>query len=271
MACDNPTVSVTTNEVWTKREGEEFAFSHTAVVAFKGSEAYHGTVKYREHEFNKDDILDHLKPIPPEHIYPEYQTEFTRAPSVYLKAPTLSAYNPGSGDQIAQQSLHEVRAYERFKREPHPSIGEYLGCVIDNGRITRLALVKYEYTLLDRMQDKSREKLDLVKCMEAIESGVRHIHKLGLAHNDLNPMNIMFKADDTPVIIDFDTCLPIGAHLSKGGLIGGWNGSSAIRFSSSSKECDEKALESMREWMGISQGPEAAHRGKDTPEGDTPE
>lgn len=253
MTCDKDSLklSITANEIWTQPEGKDITFSHTAVVAFKGNDAYHGTVKCREHEVSKDDILGQLKRIPPDEIYPEYQANLTLAPSIYLKAPNLGTYNTITAGQIAQQLLHEAEIYERFKRHPHPSIGEYLGCVIDDGRITRLALVKYEYTLLDRIEDTSRPKLDREKCMEAIESGVRHIHKLGLAHNDLNPTNIMFKKDDSPVIIDFDTCIPIGEKLSKGGLVGGWDGKPVAQFTCSSKECDEKALDVLREWLGI--------------------
>src|SRR5271170_4519157 len=31
----------------------------------------------------------------------------------------------------------------------------------------------------------------------------KHVHSLGLVHNDLNLQQMMLKADDTPVIIDF--------------------------------------------------------------------
>lgn len=86
MTCDvdSSTLSVTANEIWAQQEGKEMAFSHTAVVAFKGNDAYHGTVKCRENEVNKKDILDHLERIPPEDIYPEYQTQLTLASACRL-------------------------------------------------------------------------------------------------------------------------------------------------------------------------------------------
>jgi len=44
--------------------------------------------------------------------------------------------------------------------------------------------------------------------LEGIASGVGHMHSLGLIHNDIDPSNIMITEDDSPVVIDFDSCLP---------------------------------------------------------------
>lgn len=53
-----------------------------------------------------------------------------------------------------------------------------------------------------------------------IENGVRHLHKLGFIHNDLNPSNIMMDGD-TPVIIDLNSCEQEGAKLGlKAGIVG---------------------------------------------------
>ena len=36
---------------------------------------------------------------------------------------------------------------------------------------------------------------------------------LGLAHNDINPFNIMLDDDGNAIIIDFDSCMPIGQDI----------------------------------------------------------
>ena len=53
--------------------------------------------------------------------------------------------------------------------------------------------------------------------------GLRFLHDtLGLAHNDINPTNIMLDDRASPVIIDFDSCIPIGKEFGsrKGGTYG---------------------------------------------------
>ena len=42
--------------------------------------------------------------------------------------------------------------------------------------------------------------------------GIRHLHQLGLAHNYINPSNIMMDGEK-PVVIDFDSAKPIGQKL----------------------------------------------------------
>jgi serine/threonine protein kinase len=49
--------------------------------------------------------------------------------------------------------------------------------------------------------------------LDKVKAGIRHLHCLGLVHNDINLTNIMFDKDDNPVIIDFDSCTPIGQTL----------------------------------------------------------
>lgn len=73
------------------------------------------------------------------------------------------------------------------------------------GRIKGLCLAKYEKTLADCLKSQD-PKLDPEKCLSGIRSGIEHLHELGLVHNDINPTNIMFRLDYTPVIIDFDSC-----------------------------------------------------------------
>jgi len=46
---------------------------------------------------------------------------------------------------------------------------------------------------------------DYSSILAGIESGIRHLHSLGLVHNDINPRNIMMDHDKA-VIIDFGSC-----------------------------------------------------------------
>ncbi|KAG6019233.1 hypothetical protein E4U19_007387 [Claviceps sp. Clav32 group G5] len=58
--------------------------------------------------------------------------------------------------------------------------------------------------------------------LDGIERGIRHLHSLGIVHNDINPANIMLDELDRPIIIDFDAWQKNGQELgiTKGTL--GW-------------------------------------------------
>ncbi len=109
--------------------------------------------------------------------------------------------------------------YEILK-PPHPNIAQYHGCLVENGRI-RVALLHQlhiERTLTKRKDITEEEKLAYSK---AIEDGIRYYRRLGLAHNDTNPSNIMMD-DEKPVVIDFDSTRLIGEKLGNKAGTFGW-------------------------------------------------
>jgi len=85
------------------------------------------------------------------------------------------------------------------------------------------------------------KKLDL----NGIEKGIQHLHSLGLVHNDINPSNIMLDKD-VLVIIDFDSCRPIGKSLNEVGRTYEWYDES-VQYSLPSNDLD--ALHEIREWL----------------------
>ena len=73
---------------------------------------------------------------------------------------------------------------------------------------------------------KSADKLSLsrppynpVTVLEDIKAALTFLHRLGLVHDDVNPRNIMIDEDGRGILIDFDSCRPIGSK-SKGGTPG---------------------------------------------------
>lgn len=79
---------------------------------------------------------------------------------------------------------------------------------------------------LEEATDVTEE--DKIALYKGLEDGIRHLHGLGLAHNDISPNNIMMDSENKPIIIDFDSAKPIGEQLVKGGtmiwLLGEGNG-----------------------------------------------
>ena len=243
------------------------------VSAFDGFDAYIGTLPLTERKNHRiglqpnsskfDYIIKDLRRIPDQHIYPVFREEFTRVGTAeiemwdcnyYLKAPNISSYT--EDDAIAKSVLEEVEINEKLMKYPHPNLAVYLGCIVHNGLIVRLAFRKYFQTLSERtLNTKSAADFtaqDRTICMDNIEAAAAYLHQQGLAHNDISPHNIMFDTNDMPVLIDLDACAPIGSKLKKGGSVAGWRGPLADNgkmFKMASVECDELAIKYLRRWL----------------------
>ncbi|KAH6663131.1 hypothetical protein EV126DRAFT_352599, partial [Verticillium dahliae] len=187
---------ISVNEVFKENASNEPAFHQTTVIAQRDGRFYYASVLTRADKVDKEAVRESLQLIPPKKIYPAHEPELTRAPGLYIKTPQLSTYSPDGGNN------------------PHPALGMCLGCVVsDDGLVTGLELVRYEKTLFQRAHDPAFYEGDTrVKTMETVKEAVLHLHNLGLAHNDLSPLNIMFGRgnSDEPVVLDFDTCHPEG-------------------------------------------------------------
>lgn len=254
-------------EVFQRVDGE-FKFTHTAVVYRTGQDIYHARSmkRYRSPADVSMDHLTHKTLIPITAYQPIFPPHLTRASepssaSVFIKRPRLNGYafvHHDTGPEppsIADQVLNEVQVYEILKDHPHPNIARYLGCEVHDGRITGICLPKYLETLSRIVNPGSHGKRALPQgsgriknregILTGIERGIRHLHSLGLVHNDINPANIMLE-DDTAIIIDFGSCVRKGESLESIARTYEWYDEN-VQTSCESNDLD--ALEEIREWM----------------------
>lgn len=207
-------------------KGDDVVFDHTKII-LRGVDGEYFYAKIKQRIFRNPEIdISGLVTtrIPGERIWPLADPAFTRAPDSlpspsYLKRPKLLYYEDNLTDlDYGQNILTELEACETLRLHPHPNIAQYMGCVVTEGRVKGLVFAKYSITLSEVLKDGV--PFDKDSCLRGIEAGVRHMHQLGLVHNDLNPANIMMDGDN-PVIIDFDSCKREGDKLgSKGGTFG---------------------------------------------------
>jgi serine/threonine protein kinase len=207
-------------EIW-DGEDDNLAFSYTKVILRKGDAFSYARTYVRLTSPINVEELDAI-PIPIQDIWPPYSADLTRAPTpipvnCYVK--NISLLDCGSDVEPPPSALvlAEARICENLKKCPHPNIAQYIGCVAQGDRITGLCFTRYDMTLADRLLDRGHS-VGRDVCL-GIRHGIQHLHRLGLTHNDINPYNIMFKSDGTPVLIDFDSCTYVGEKLLKGG---GW-------------------------------------------------
>ncbi|KAK4866235.1 hypothetical protein LT330_008576 [Penicillium expansum] len=244
-----------------------FGFAGTLVVYRMNGQLYHGMLKARYYPstiVNPVDLTNIIQ-IPSSAYSPLHATDLTRAhdpflKDTYVKRARLSSYDRISKspqpNEIAESILAEAKVCELLMQNSHPNIAIYHGCQVSGDRITGLCFKKYSHTLMKevnpgslmkRQARSTREtRKDYSGVLDGIESGIRHLHSLGLVHNDINPSNIMFDGDEL-VIIDFGSCRPIGDSIEGSGGTYEW--------------CDQKvqlslpgndlnALEEIRIWLG---------------------
>ncbi|RKU46273.1 hypothetical protein DL546_006921 [Coniochaeta pulveracea] len=178
----------------------------------------------------------------------------------YVKQPNLIAYGV-SGD-LASYVLQELATCEIIRKNPHPNLAFYYGCVVsdDGGRVAGLCFKRYSVDLMQKLNPGHLNKSAFVtsddraaarktastRYLPGIEAGIRELHALGIVHNDLNPANVMITEDDTPVIIDFDSSTPPGVALDKTRRTHGWFDPD-VHVSRENNDLD--ALAELRVWL----------------------
>lgn len=250
------------NEAYDEVDGH-FQFTGTLVVYRRTNDVYHAVSKAR-YSSSSDVRAGHLTnniPIPLAAYSPPFPTHFTRAPEPlpydsYVKKPRLISYDKGPPNHIADSFLAEVEVCEFLKRHPHPNIATYLGCQVSDGRIIGICFTKYDRTLMQtvnpghhmkrKLRSIRQSSEDYSYILEGVENGIRHLHSLGIVHNDINPNNIM-QYNDIGVIIDFESCRRQGKGLEGVGRTYEWH-DEAVQVSI--PENDFKALEEIRRWLG---------------------
>ncbi|KXJ85052.1 serine/threonine kinase, partial [Microdochium bolleyi] len=208
-------------------EDGDCVFDHTKVILRHNDDYYFARIKQRVKTASTIDIRRLAKTkIPVEDIWPLWETRFTLAPNpssphTFVKRPSLISYGEGSAtDKLYEHLKTELEACEVLKRSPHPNIATYFGCVESSGRVSGLCFQHYPQTLEEWLQ-RTTSQATREDCLQGIESGVRHMHSLGLVHNDINIANIMMEGD-RPVVIDFDSCQPEGSVLRGKSGTAGW-------------------------------------------------
>lgn len=224
----------------------------------------------RKYDLTVEDFNRQLCRVEDEVIYPDVTAGLTvlldtqALEGLYLKRPKLLCLDdPDETRMLPTMLVEEARTLEIFKAHPHRHLVRYHGCVARRGRIVALALERYGGVLQYRFQDDPRD-FDSTACMRALRDAVKHMHGLGFAHNDVNPMNIGVDHEDQPVLLDFGSCRRFGEILLSGGTPG-WIDEN---FSVSEKLHDESALEKVEAWLAEKQREREDERCRDEAERD---
>ena len=166
-------------------------------------------------------------------------------------------------DYLRMRFLREAKIFEMFRYDMHPNICTYHGCVIQNGLIRGICMSKYKYTLQQAVDPNNLGKSGfrygitgprLENGRELYETtmmrGLQKLHSKGYAHCDLKPDNIMLRNDGSCVIIDFDSCVPIGTDIYRDRvLVGRTKGWHDPRETLMNEDVDLDAVDEIKEWL----------------------
>ncbi|KAK1811759.1 hypothetical protein LTR12_013856 [Friedmanniomyces endolithicus] len=210
----------------------------------------------RKYDLSDEDYRRLLKPIPDEQVYPLAPPGLDvhdpkDTDGYYIKRANLIGFDDAEvAKTLPRILLEEAKVLQSLKQRHHLNLVKYYGCNLKGDRIAGLVLKKYPKTLQQYfLQDYyDFSDFDAKACMKGLRSGIQHLHSLGLAHNDLNPMNAALDGDNKVVILDLGSCRGFGEELISAGTAG-WFDEDSPDWAISAKAHDEFALQKIESWL----------------------
>ncbi|KAK4463426.1 hypothetical protein QBC42DRAFT_173628 [Cladorrhinum samala] len=165
----------------------------------------------------------------------------TARPTLVLDDTDDAKLKEQNQQQQQQILLREAIVCQQLVQYPHPNMIRYHGVRTRRGRITGLVFDRHPHSLWEYLQLGLMPDTD--KFMSQLESGVARLHRLGLAHNNIKPENVVVSnGGDRAVLVNFGNCLPWGKKLPV--LYSGSGGQNL-----STKDNDIKGLRQLRSWL----------------------
>ncbi|KAK5721194.1 hypothetical protein LTR17_014753 [Elasticomyces elasticus] len=152
----------------------------------------------RKYDLSDEDLWRLLRPLRDEQVYPMAPPgldvhDHKDTEGRYIKRANLVGSEDAEVAKILPMILlEEAKVLQSLRQHPHPNLVKFNGCILNDDRIAGLVLDKYPRTLDQYFLQASYEFSDFKAkaWMEGLRGGILHLHFLGLAYNDLNPMSI---------------------------------------------------------------------------------
>ncbi|KXT14350.1 hypothetical protein AC579_3997 [Pseudocercospora musae] len=221
----------------------------TFVYLDKNEDPWFGLVaRKRKQDVTVEDIKNALRRVPNTNFRQAYASLMIAREEglldYYVKRPKfLLLDDEEEADLLPQIFPDEVQILEFLKQHPHPNIVRYYGCRVKHGRVTGILLEKHESSVHYSREKNTRFEVD--RYLKGLRAGVEHLHSLGLAHNDLNPSNILIDKENNPIINDFGSCRKFGQRLVSAGTPG-WMDED---YENSERRNDEAAIRRIEAWL----------------------
>ncbi|KAJ4984972.1 serine/threonine-protein kinase [Stagonosporopsis vannaccii] len=215
--------------------------------------------------------LPDLTHVPADFLFPHYHPSMTpfsgddKDEAVYMKKQSLLPRAKFRNRHHARCTLQEIARCERISMTPHANLARYLGVetkqIAGVERVVRIAYQRYSMDLHTFvLMKRYLQPCHVPFLMHGIESGMRHLHTLGLVHCDLRPMNVFVtigdeRGEDGHVVLeevvigDFDASVEAGEKVALKRASGDWWPAGAEWGSKAEAWIDEWCLEKMGRWL----------------------
>ncbi|KAK1248576.1 hypothetical protein MKX08_006796 [Trichoderma sp. CBMAI-0020] len=247
--------------LWVYEEVEDEAgdLRYTEIAKLNDDKIFYGQISKSKANISLQEIFASITQIPDQEIFPGWPQAFTATkapqelpPGIYIQRPKIAMYDVFSKHNVVHLLRNglgnEIEVMEVLRNQPHPNIVGHHGCHVRRGYITRLVLDRHPHDLNSYLKSGQTVQNE-EPSIESLQSAIDHLHTLGLAHNDLNPSNVLVAEDGSPILIDFDSARKIGENLSTSRGTKGWIDCEMENYTTSNTKHDMFALDKLRAWL----------------------
>lgn len=103
---------------------------------------------------------------------------------------------------------------------PHPNILQIFDVFEDQDSLSIVMDLCQVHTLFDRMVQGPIPQAQAASLMKSLLEGVAHCHRLGVAHRDIKPDNVLFDSAGNLKLADFGSAEWFGGGRSLSGVVG---------------------------------------------------
>ncbi|KAL4305787.1 hypothetical protein HN51_039759 [Arachis hypogaea] len=103
---------------------------------------------------------------------------------------------------------------------PHPNIVKIFGAYEDSDSLSIVAELCEQETLFDRIADRPLPEIEAAAVMKQLLEAVAHCHRLGIAHRDIKPDNLLFDRRGNLKVADFGSAEWFGDGRGMSGVVG---------------------------------------------------
>ncbi|KAF7805235.1 phosphoenolpyruvate carboxylase kinase [Senna tora] len=122
-------------------------------------------------------------------------------------------------DSIDRQCLHNEPKYMALL-SPHPNILQIFDVFDDDHSLSIVLHLCQPLTLLDRIINRPFLETHAASIINHLLQAIAHCHRLGVAHRDIKPDNILFDSGNNLKLADFGSAEWFGDGRSMTGVVG---------------------------------------------------